>query len=241
MLARGEVVLWSLAMPAVPPDCIDAWQNYLSAEERARAGRFRFSVDRAAYVSAHMLLRAILAAHGVAAPRFVLGPFGRPELAPPSGGLRFSLTHTRFLVAAAVAEVDDIGIDAEETDARIDAVGLATRFFATLEIAQMRALPEAEKAAAFCRVWTLKEAFVKAIGLGLTLPLDRFAFDTATDSFNCDPAQGDPQDWSFRSQATPYGWLSVALRTGRAHGFALDAEALTAETLNLRIARHPIP
>lgn len=240
-LRRGKVVLWSLAMPAVPPGRIDAWQRHLPAEEQARADRFRFAADRASYVAAHALLRAILAAHGVAAPRFVLGPFGRPELALPPGGLRFSLTHTRFLVAAAVAMEDDIGIDVEETDARIDVTGLATRFFAASEAARLRVLPTAEQPAAFCRIWTLKEAFVKAIGLGLSLPLDSFAFDPATGAFTCDPAQGDPGDWSFRSLETPGGWLSVALRVDRDPGLLLSMQALTAEALDVQIARHPVP
>jgi 4'-phosphopantetheinyl transferase len=230
--ARGHVVLHSLAVRDLSPSCIAALAGVLSSEETARADRFRFAADRVSYIAAHALLRRLLAAHGVPEPHFVLGPWGKPELAGPAARMRFSVTHTRTLVAGAVAFVDDLGIDAEAIDAGIDILPLAARFFAPVEAAALHALPIPERAAAFCQMWTLKEAFVKALGLGLSQPLDSFAF-AGPDRFSCDAALGDPQAWSFQSRATETGcYLAVALRRPRDPGMVLHHTAMTAADAN---------
>lgn len=232
-------MLWSLEMPAVLPTHIAAWHCRLPAEEQARADRFRFAADRAAHVAAHGLLRALLASHGATDPRFLRDRWGKPELQAPCGGLRCNLTHTRDLVAAAVALIDDVGVDAETTDPAIDVAGLAARFFAPAEAAMLRALPQVEQASAFCRVWTLKEAILKAIGRGLSMPLDAFAFVSGTRLSIPDASHGAPSEWSFQTRATRFGHLSVALRVAPLPGLVLRETRLSPEDLAFHIARHP--
>jgi len=232
---RGTVALWSLVVP--PPPRAEGWLPALSDEEAARAGRFRFAADRAAYVAAHALLRALLAAHGVGRPCFRAGPWGKPELVDAPGGLRFSLSHTRGLVVAGVAAGDDLGVDAELADREVDAVGLAARFFAPAEAAAIAATPAAGRMEAFLRLWTLKEAFAKAVGQGLSLPLSSFAFGPG--SFTCDPAQGPADGWSFLSRPvqSPAGHLAVALRWPAVDGLRVEERALSPAALDEALAR----
>jgi 4'-phosphopantetheinyl transferase len=231
----GTVVLWSLPVP--PPGRAEAWTGALSAEEGARADRFRLAADRAAYVAAHALLRALLAAHGVPRPRFAAGPWGRPELADAAVPLRFSLTHTRRLVAAAVAWRDDVGVDAETTDPALDATGLAARFFAPAEAAMLRNLPVPARPDTFCRLWTLKEAFAKAVGRGLSVPLDAFAFGPRGDDFACPGDLGGAESWSFATRPTKApGHLSVALRVPRRPGLRPEEARLAPEDLDRLLA-----
>lgn len=193
----------------------------LSAEERARAARFHFDRDRREYVCAHRLLRRELGRRLGVAPgalRFALGPHGRPELAGAhAGALRFNLSHTRGLVALAVCEGDwELGVDVEDHTRVGATVALAERYFAPSEAAALRALPEEAQRARFFALWTLKEAYIKARGLGLAMPLDQFAFDLdaahAVVGFWVDPIAEDlAARWHFwRAAPTPAHALAVA-------------------------------
>jgi 4'-phosphopantetheinyl transferase len=230
---RGTVVLWSLPVPAPPR--AERWLDALSAGEAARAARFRFAADRAAFLAAHALLRALLAAHGIPAPVFQSGPFGKPELVGAPGDVRFSLSHTRGLVAAALATRDDLGVDVELAERAVDATGLAGRFFAPAEAACIAATPPENRQGAFLRLWTLKEAFAKAVGLGLSLPLDSFAFGPG--GFTCAPAQGPADAWCFlaRPCADPAGHLALALRWPNAAGMRVEDRAMSADALDVAL------
>jgi 4'-phosphopantetheinyl transferase len=137
-----------------------------------------FPADRDAFVAGRSLARRLLAAHTGAAPdriAFRETSHGKPHLAWPSPGreLSFNVSHTRALVACAVAWERDVGVDVETI--REPPLELVDRYFAAPEARAILALPEAERRDAFFAVWTLKEAFIKALGRGLSQPLDRFA------------------------------------------------------------------
>lgn len=197
-----------------------AWHEELSAEEQARAARFHSDVDRHAYVAAHALLRCMLAeAGGLPGPawRFVEGPAGKPELAPEHGmpWLRFNLSHTRNLVACAVTATDDVGLDVEDLGRREAGAGIAERFFAPSEAAMIAALPREERHEAFLRIWTLKEAFVKATGEGIAMGLENFGFTLGEPpALAFAPASTGPvAAWRFlQIKPTPANILAVALR-----------------------------
>jgi 4'-phosphopantetheinyl transferase len=184
----------------------------LSAAERERARRFVFDRDRAEYTAAHVLLRLALSrrareCRAIVAParwRFRTDAHGRPEVSGPEArlGLRFSLSHTAGLVVCAVAIGIPVGIDAEAIDRRVPLL-LADRCLAPAERAALVALPAAAQPARFLEYWTLKEAFLKAVGVGLAGPLDRICFSVA-------PGQpvrvaaphdlgGPPESWRFES------------------------------------------
>lgn len=158
----------------------------LDAEEQARSRQFRAQADQVTYRAAHVLLRRALSGQAPYAPahwRFVRSTHGRPEIdrraCPAAGALRFNLAHTRGLVCCALAPGLAVGIDAECQRAVAQARAIAARFFAAEEAAAVAAAGppgSAGEAATFLALWTLKEPYVKALGRGLSLGLDGFAF-----------------------------------------------------------------
>jgi 4'-phosphopantetheinyl transferase len=146
----------------------------LSAAERERAIRFHFERDRFRYVAAHAALRRVLAAYVGAAPEelvFEEGEFGKPFLAHPPTKIRLSATHSEDMAAFAVAVDAEVGIDLEVVERRLsDVQSLAESCFSETECRALAAAPEADRKAVFLRGWTRKEAYLKAIGLGLQVP-----------------------------------------------------------------------
>jgi 4'-phosphopantetheinyl transferase len=158
----------------------------LDAEEQARAARLRSDADRLSYRAAHVLLRSALTRQLPLPPaqwRFRSGVHGRPEvdttILTSATGLRFNLSHTRELVCCAVTRAGAVGVDAECRRPIRDRLALAQRFFTAGEAAAIAAARhdgEMAEAASFYAFWTLKEAYVKARGLGISMGLDQFAF-----------------------------------------------------------------
>lgn len=174
----GETIV-HVTVQRVAAEGSDEPPSTLDDAERAVWAGFRGAADRRLYGAAHALLRSCLSRHAdvdSSAWRFAAAPGTRPELDPAfrSTGLRFSLTHTRGLVACAVTHGRSVGLDAESLPAPGDWATLARRFFAPSETRALLALPAAAAGPAFIRIWTLKEAYVKARGLGLALDLASF-------------------------------------------------------------------
>lgn len=175
--------------------------------------------DRAAYVAAHALLRQVLSTYDRTPPSawsFDTGANGKPVLSGRhlTSDLSFNLSHTSGLVACVVSRTRDVGIDVELIDPRVEALEIASRFFSESEAAALRASVESERQARFAEIWTLKEAYVKAIGTGLSTPLHAFAFayEGAT-ALRFAPAVGEHADWQFALFApTPHHRMSVAAR-----------------------------
>lgn len=164
-----------------------AWE-LLSEEERARAMRFRFERDRVLYVLAHALVRRELARYlrvTALELRFENNAHGRPELVvpsspEPSARLRFNLSHTRGLVGCAVTLGADVGFDVEEVRP-VAPLEIADRYFSAPELERLRALEPSAQGRRFFTLWSLKEAYVKARGVGLTLGLHSFALHPRAD------------------------------------------------------------
>jgi 4'-phosphopantetheinyl transferase len=225
-LPAGEIHLW-----CADPDEMRAEHIYAAArttiapEERARLERFAFPRDRLLYLATRMLVRTVLSRYEPVAPaawRFAISEHGRPEILggaePP---LRFNLSNTSGLVVCAVVRDGEIGVDAERVGAAAARLDVADRFFAPAEVRALRALAPDEQPRRFCEYWTLKESYIKARGLGLALPLDRFAFVLDPDGpprIEIDPALGDDgPTWQFaQCQPTPDHLVAVcARRRGR--------------------------
>lgn len=176
--ARNEIHLWKIAINM--PSC-EAEQalSTLSDEECWRAGRFRFDHDRTRFIAARAHLRRLLAANLHCDPAelcFAYNEFGRPALAGDfvTSGLRFNLSHADELCLVAVAWERDIGVDLEVTSKPLDVMALAAQFFSPAEVAALRAVASEARQRAFYTIWTQKEAFIKAMGDGLSRPLDSF-------------------------------------------------------------------
>lgn len=211
----------------------------LEPAEITRSERFHFDHDRRAYVAAHALGRVLLSswwpAQAPAAWRFSLGDHGKPEVLVPAGAprLRLNLSHTRGLVAAALTQDDPVGIDVEWLDRAPASLDLARRFFAAAECARLEQMPPERLNDGFLAFWTLKEAYVKAIGKGLAQPLDSFAFtlEPPAIAFAHDGAD-DPDLWLFRQfRPAPRHLLALALRTAAPGRVEVDCAAVTAATL----------
>jgi len=192
----------------------------LSPGEHTRYTRFVFARDRRDYAAAHALVRTSLSRYAEVAPRawsFHEEPGGKPSLvadpcAPP---LSFSLSHTHGLVACAVAAGADVGIDVEQADRDVDD-RVAQRFFSPRERDDLLGCAsDALRAARFIDLWTLKEAYIKAIGTGLSHPLDTIVFTLDDDrgiAF-APPSDVDAAAWSFRLfSPTERHRLAVAIR-----------------------------
>ena len=138
--------------------------------------------DQTLFVLARGLMRTVLASylgcqcHEV---RFAANDYGKPILHADAGhpSLQFNLTHSRGAAALAVSWHCEVGIDVEERHRQVEYLALAQRFFAAAEARHLQQLRDEHRGDAFFAIWTLKEAFVKGIGRGLSFPLDAFCFD----------------------------------------------------------------
>jgi 4'-phosphopantetheinyl transferase len=175
-LPADAVHVWRIDL-ARPEEDVARLAATLAADERARAQRFHFEVHRRRFTVARAGLRAVLGRYlrcPAADVRFRYGNHGKPALAGEAGDLRFNLSHSADGALVAVTLGADLGVDLEQLRALTDLEGLARRFFAAGEVTDLLAVPAAERGAAFFRCWTRKEAYIKAVGLGLACPLDRF-------------------------------------------------------------------
>lgn len=214
-----------MGVEGAAPATVARWRDTLSSDELARAERFRFESDRSAYIGTHALLRALLARVGPLAAaewRFVAGQDGKPELDPAlASPLRFNVSRGRGLVAAAVAHRHDVGVDVEGGRRAKDFTDVASRFFTPEESALVRQEAPDGGRDAFLRLWTLKEAVIKATGEGLRRPLDSFVvtLDPPGVTF-AGPSGVEPGMWQlFQVQPAAEHVLAVAVR--RAHGPAV--------------------
>jgi 4'-phosphopantetheinyl transferase len=177
-LAGRVIHLWTARLD--PPEPVVArLRSLLDEDERARADRFRFDVHRRRFTVGRGFQRIVLGAYQGLPPNALLyqfGPKGKPELAPRQGTqpLHFNLSNSEDLALLGVTREREIGVDVEHLRELSDLEALAERFFSRRESAVLLALPEAQRALGFFNCWTRKEAYLKAVGEGITAPLDRF-------------------------------------------------------------------
>jgi 4'-phosphopantetheinyl transferase len=184
----------------------------LAPDERERAARFVHDVHRRRFIVARAALRRILGAHLGVAPatlRFTEGAHGKPAL--DGTGLEFNLSHSHELALVAVTRDAPVGVDVEHLRPVADALGIARSHFAPSERAALAAAPADARDLVFLRGWTRKEAFIKAIGEGLSHPLDQFEV-SLTDEARFLGIGGDPAAaarWSLFSFEPAPGYLGA--------------------------------
>ena len=177
-LPDDEVHVWRESLKQ-PPSLVRALSSALSEDEQERAGRFYFQRDREHFIVARAMLRIILGRYLNMEPgqlSFCYSSYGKPYLAQENNreDLRFNLSHSGELALIAVTRGREIGVDIELIRQDVLEEKIADRFFSQLEAAMLRALPIDLQAEAFFNCWTRKEAYIKARGEGLSLPLDKF-------------------------------------------------------------------
>ncbi len=218
---------------------LDSLFEILAPEERERAARFRFAEHRRQYIICRGTLREILSRYVELNPAriaFVYNRHGKPGLrdSPRGSDVRFNVSHSGGWALQAVTRAIEVGIDIERIDSRFFNADLACeripeRFFSPRETAQLRALPADQQTAAFFRCWTRKEAYIKARGLGLALPLDSFDVSLGPDD---PPALSRAGDWSVQDFRVPPGYAAAVVAEGP--GFSAVACALPEATAPLR-------
>ena len=221
-----EIHLW-LAWPDRITDSglLARYRALLSAEEMERHDRYRFDRHRHTFLVTRALVRTVLARYAdrpAESLSFTKNRYGRPGI--PAGenpaALNFNISHTDGLVALAVTRNATVGVDVESTGRTVMDRDLARRFFAPPEADRLAALPPAQQAPRFIAYWTLKEAFIKACGRGLSIPLSDFSFHLEeghpiTVSFAPSLAE-DPPLWHFSLLDPGEGFrIAIARKTDR--------------------------
>ena len=228
--AADEVHVWSAALDRRPAEIAELF-CFLSDEERERAGRFRPVAVRSRdeFIVSRALLRRLLGGCLGLDPRqvaFSQTARGKPRLAGPDPApLCFNVSHSHGMALFAVTGRCEVGVDLERVRVRPDAdlLGMAERYFAPREAAVLRALDAEAQVETFFRLWTRKEAYLKAHGLGISFGLERVEVSHAAD----EPARivhidGDCEAaacWSLRTLAPAPGYVgALALQ---AHDYRL--------------------
>jgi len=184
----NDVQVWAAWLDVGTKEVAGFWST-LSQPERERAQRFVWERDRSYFVAAHGLLRLILASCLSTEPSEIelhLGDRGKPRLggALAQSGLQFNLAHSANLAVFAVARHRDVGVDVERVRPVSQLSELVASFFSARERAELETMPAQEKTVGFYRIWTRKEAWLKATGEGVTGPLN--AIDVL-----CPPGQAE--------------------------------------------------
>lgn len=178
-LADDAVHVWRAELD-VSPAQVERLRQLLSVDEADRACRFHFERDRQRFIVGRGLLRMIVSRYVLQSPdslRFDYTEYGKPYLAAASGqqSLAFNVSHSDELALFALSHNRELGVDIERVRPTIEYEQIAARFFSSSEYEQLCALPPAHRMTAFYRCWTRKEAYIKARGGGLSVPLDSFA------------------------------------------------------------------
>jgi 4'-phosphopantetheinyl transferase len=177
-----EIHLW-LALLDQPETCLSFWRASLSPDELERANRYRFEHDRQRFIARRGILRQLTGQYlniPAAQIKFAYSETGKPSIKGQS--LKFNLSHSGEYGYYAIAHNRELGVDIEKIRNINDLTLIAKRFFSGVENAALLHLSDDKKVPAFYHVWTQKEAFVKALGTGLSFPLANF-------DVSVDPAQ----------------------------------------------------
>jgi 4'-phosphopantetheinyl transferase len=201
-LGGNEVHVWRARLELDPQE-FDRLQVTLSPDEVGRAARFHFSRDRQHFIAARGILRDILSRYLGRSPAeldFCYSSFGKPKLAADcsADGLRFNLSHSDHIALYAVARQRELGIDVERIEPKFAEDGIAEKFFSRNEVAKLRSLPTSARLHAFFNCWTRKEAYVKARGAGLYIPLESFEVSLAPDEPAAFLSEGE-SGWSLQA------------------------------------------
>ena len=223
----NEIDLWLAFYDDIADERLHAaYRALLNAGEKEQETRFHFPRDRRRYLVTRALVRTVLARVLGIKPEecvFSANAYGRPELANAQARqarLSFNVSHTHSLIVLGVSRERALGVDVENIRDREASMDVAGRFFAPAEVAALNAVPSHEQHDRFFEYWTFKESYIKARGMGLSLPLDKFSFHFADErsvDMAIDPELADDpsrwQFWQFRP-APEYLAAVCAERTG---------------------------
>lgn len=228
-LPEDEVHLWRVDLAAVAK-AEQRWEQILSADERARAARFHFSQDRQYFTATRALLRTILGSYVDSDPTELVFHYSekeKPSLSSsqPGNQVEFNVSHSGTIALLAFARGRALGVDVERLREDFDHDAIARRFFSEQEQRQLATLAPSERYHSFFRCWTRKEAYIKAQGTGLSLPLHQFDVSLRPGDVNgllsTRPDSAEAAHWSLWE--VPAGDGYVAALCVRGHGWCLKS------------------
>lgn len=257
----NKLTLWSSVCAEkrrLLPTQIDIWYTHLkqdwlpallheyralcSEEEKVQQNRFLKKEDQQNYLVSRGLLRWVLAQYleDISSKDIIFrkGRFGKPFIDNLGNvPIQFSLSHTKNLAVLAVVLEEDIGIDIESTEREMDDLSIALNFFSPNEYKHLCNLPSDQFKAEFVKIWTLKEAYLKACGTGLTTPLNQFYFSFANGeikiSFN-QSFKDDSSNWQFYHQNLAHKHhMSLAIKNKHQKSYQISVK----ESIPLRCFR----
>jgi len=221
----SQIHLWLAVLDEITdPRLLNDYRLVLSSEELQRQQRFHFECDRHRYLVTRAMVRTVLSKYADVTPRhwrFKANSYGRPEIDnenPWARRLSFNVAHTSRLVLLGIALDRSLGVDVEDMSAGRACVDLADRFLAPQEVQGLHALPPEQQVRRFFEYWTLKESYIKARGMGLSIPLDRFAFhfdDASRIRLEIDSSLRDcAARWTFLQLQLPCGHMGAVCANG---------------------------
>lgn len=207
-IGLDEVHLWLCFYAGITDQrLLESYRDVISPDERAQEGKFYFARDRHRYLVTRALVRTVLSRYASVHPgawQFASNAYGRPEIANPElsdAGLSFNISHTSGLIVLVVTKHRAVGVDVENLAERNASLELANHYFSPAEAIALARVPAHRQQHRFFEYWTLKEAYIKARGMGLSLPLDKFAFHFPCDrriAISIHPSLGDnPSRWQL--------------------------------------------
>ncbi len=220
--APGVIDVWTLDLD-IPQEQIPADEALLDDAERDRAGRFRSPDDRRRFIARRAALRRVLAQYTDDEPvslRFIANAFGKPALAGETDcdGLRFNASHSGDLAVVVVTRGRDVGVDIERHRMIDEMAGIARSHFTPAEREALEASAPDERARVFFDLWTRKEALVKAIGTGLSHPLNRIAVSTGPGPLEMlltlAADNNDPRRWTLAAAGIDTRWSFAVVHEG---------------------------
>jgi len=215
ILRPTEIHLWLAFYDEITDKSLhSAYRELLNAAEKKQEQQFYFAKDRQRYLITRALVRTVLSRYVTIRPKdwvFLTNQYGRPEIAneyAKDACLSFNISHTNSLIVLAVAKRRSLGVDVENFCVREASIDVADRYFAPQEVAELTSAPSHQQQYRFFEYWTLKEAYIKARGMGLSLPLDKFSFhypdDHAVEISIRPELADDSARWQFwQFQPTP--------------------------------------
>jgi 4'-phosphopantetheinyl transferase len=185
-MESDEILIWYIETESIQNTALlSRFFEWLSPEERAQHRRFRFDRHKHTYLVSHALVRSALSLITQVEPAkfsFKTNAYGKPFIATPiqHQALHFNLSHTDGLAAVAISRQSEVGVDVESHNRQILTQSLVKQFFAPEECQAVAQANEQERSTKMLEFWTLKESYIKAVGMGLSIPLDSFAFKLAS-------------------------------------------------------------
>lgn len=251
-ISPGEVHIWYARDEEISEHGLLAgYLELLSEEERAQQRRFFFPKHRHQYLITRVLVRCVLSLYVDAVPpqawQFGKTRHNKPYIASPSLplSLNFNLSHTEKLIVLAVVLDGDIGVDAEFLAGRNAGLDIAQKYFTPGEVRDLLAVPVEQRQNRFFDLWTLKEAYIKACGLGLAVPLDHFGYSFSEPGkvrISFDPIRNDdPRYWNlWQIKPSAMHTLGLAVHSKNAGSDYLVSMHETVPLRSIRQVHYPI-